>query len=238
MEKTHNPPELLVQVSEGPIKVLFLDIDGVLNSTKTFYAFNGFPADFKEIGKFDWAAISLLQRMCKVDPTLRIVLSSSWRLSSTAEEAAKALGLPIIDVTPGDDTEKRGVEIQQWLDAHPKVKIYAILDDNNWMLPHQQGHFVKTNEEDGLTFKDVRKLLGRLSIPIGVFMSYRPDEVGALYRFQLPGAETEAKKKDSGWSPLPDGVEFLDKNSSNPKYEQSEAGFFIPKIPSKMPYER
>ena len=45
------------------MKVLFLDIDGVLNSTKTCVAFGGYPMELHHIEAFDKAAIRLIQRL-------------------------------------------------------------------------------------------------------------------------------------------------------------------------------
>ena len=45
----------------------------------------------------------------------------------------------------------RGGEIQTWLDAHPEVDNYVIIDDDAVMLDKQLFHFVETNYEDGIT---------------------------------------------------------------------------------------
>jgi hypothetical protein len=49
---------------------------------------------------------------------------------------------------------ERGKEIKAWLEAHPDVTRYAIVDDDNDMLPEQQEHYFKTSYyEDGITEK-------------------------------------------------------------------------------------
>jgi hypothetical protein len=137
------------------MKVLFLDIDGVLNSAKTCCAFGGYPFTMDHIGAFDQAAIRLIQRLC--DQGVQVVLSSSWRNDKDWETYGPGLGLPIIDRTPSS-MGPRGSEIKQWLDAHPEVEQYAIVDDDRDMLAEQLPRFVKTNGEEGLTFADYRKL--------------------------------------------------------------------------------
>lgn len=138
------------------MKVLFLDIDGVLNSAKTCCAFGGYPMSMEHIAAFDQAAIRLLQRLCD-SAGVQVVLSSSWRNDKDWATYGQALGLPIIDRTPSS-MGPRGREIQTWLDAHPEVEQYAIVDDDSDMLPEQAPRFVHTNGDEGLTFADYRKL--------------------------------------------------------------------------------
>lgn len=138
------------------MKVLFLDIDGVLNSVRTAIASEGFPHDFSQMERFDQTAIALVKKLCRIGG-VQVVLSSTWRLSFSKEEVSEALGIPVIDKTkslPG----VRGVEIQEWLDRHPEVERYAILDDNSDMLDSQRDNFVQTTGDDGLTLREFRKL--------------------------------------------------------------------------------
>lgn len=138
------------------MRVLFLDIDGVLNSTKTCVAFGGFPHELHHIDAFDKAAIRLLQRLCD-SSGVQIVLSSTWRKTHHWRDVGTALGLPIIDATPVM-LGPRGIEIQAWLQAHPEVKQYAIIDDDGDMLADQKPRFVKTLHSEGMTFGDFEKL--------------------------------------------------------------------------------
>lgn len=138
------------------MKVLFLDIDGVLNSTRTCVAFGGYPMELTHIGAFDQVAIRLIQRLCD-SGGVQVVLSSAWRLIHPHDEVGKALGLPIIDRTPSL-TGPRGLEINAWLSNHPEVKQYAIVDDDSDMLPDQIARFVQTAGHEGLTWNDFTKL--------------------------------------------------------------------------------
>ena len=141
------------------MKVLFLDIDGVLNSVRTSVAFGGYPMELEHIAAFDAAAIRLLQRLCD-SAGVQVVLSSAWRKSYTAAQVGKALGLPIIDSTPSHTDGHRGGEIKAWLDAHPEVKAYAIIDDDSDMLGEQLPFFVHTDCHEGMTWADFVKLCG------------------------------------------------------------------------------
>lgn len=150
-----------------PTKVLFLDIDGVLNSERSCLAFQGFPHDFEGRGKakFDWTAVALIRRLCG-ETDASIVLSSTWRILHSVHECANGLDLPIFDATPriaGYDGKVRGDEIDAWLNAHPEVTSYAIVDDDSDMLEKQKPFFVQTDFRAGLTLDDylqLKQLLG------------------------------------------------------------------------------
>lgn len=135
------------------MKILFLDIDGVLNceSTKEKIPdgiFRGMHALDKRLLKLflDW-----LQ-----DKDLKIVLSSTWRLHPYLREILNAAGIYWIDVTPNMAT--RGHEIAAWLDLYSDIGAYAILDDiwdfHSWQHPH----FVRTSYIHGLRQKNLNKL--------------------------------------------------------------------------------
>lgn len=148
-----------------PTKVLFLDIDGVLNSQRSAWALGGFPHDFSEpdMRKFDHVAIGLVRQLCE-ETGASIVLSSSWRLLHSVHECANGLDLPIFDRTPEINLGggKRGGEIKYWLDNHPEVVQWAIVDDDNDMLPEQRARFVRTSVKEGLTlanYSSLKKLL-------------------------------------------------------------------------------
>lgn len=139
-------------------KILFLDIDGVLNSHRSLVAANGYPLDFSPKGmkQFDMVGVGLIRRLCS-DPDTSIVLSSTWRLHFTAFEVAKALDLPVVGVTP-NLPGIRGLEINAWLSRHPEVERYAIVDDDSDMLPDQLPFFVKTSGFDGITWRNYQDL--------------------------------------------------------------------------------
>lgn len=133
------------------MKVLFLDVDGVLNSnrSKTFLALSK-------------PALRRLKRI--VDNTgCEIVLSSTWRTDERARNRlSKVLayrGMKIYSMTPNFAGAMfstgfryfRGHEIKAWLDDHPEVTNYCIVDDDCDMLDSQLRNFVQTTFEHGLT---------------------------------------------------------------------------------------
>lgn len=146
------------------MKVLFLDIDGVLNSTRTAVAFDGYPHSFSpdDMRKFDPVAIALVRKICAHG--VLVVMSSSWRISFAPYDFDNALQLPVVDCTPIMN-KQRGHEIQSWLDKHPDVTHYAIVDDDSDMLEEQRGCFVKTETHSGLQLAHYRALCEILEVP-------------------------------------------------------------------------
>lgn len=144
------------------MKVIFLDIDGVLNSLE-WYASDDNPGNlFPETdGELDPACIARLNDICEKTGA-KIVISSDWKIDY--EETCfrlKRMGFKgeIIGHTPwGWETTgyaaPRGVEIRDWITQNypnPKDLEYVILDDDDEMLDPQQPHFVQTSYDDGLT---------------------------------------------------------------------------------------
>lgn len=145
------------------MKVIFLDIDGVLNHQKHYewlietdeptpmqrtYPYTEFnPESCRLLNEIIW------------ETGAKIVVSSSWRLDGEARLNAlfKFFGLPkIYDITPCLNTT-RGIEIGAWLAAHPEITNYVILDDDEDMNAEQMPFFIKTNPyEDGLN-EDVKE---------------------------------------------------------------------------------
>lgn len=147
------------------MKVIFLDVDGVLNSEK-FFIDNHIRGLLDEIDDF---CVQLLKEI--IDRTgAEIVLSSSWRVGAHSknpfnpfpklENALKKHGLKILDMTPVLNGT-RGKEIKAWLSKH-SVDKFVILDDESDMddlLPH----LVKTTFENGLTRVEVEKCVKMLN---------------------------------------------------------------------------
>ena len=154
-------------------KVVFLDIDGVLN-TKWWYTQMDRNTPRDKYGyAFDPRAVANLKRIVE-ETGADIVMSSSWKCMglSQVQEMWSIRNFPgkIIGITPSlgnderlfdADTEStdrfhiRGEEIKEWLTKHGKrVSHYVIIDDMDNMLSEQQSHFVQTNPEVGITEDD------------------------------------------------------------------------------------
>lgn len=146
------------------MKVVFLDIDGVLNSTRTCVAHGGYPFNFgpKDMAQFDNTAIALVRGIIRAAGA-QVVLSSAWRTTHAFADVGKALDMPIIGCTPML-CGCRGDEIKCWLDAHPEVECYAIIDDSGDMLAGQAPFFVHTDMHEGFLWRDAEKLAGLLGL--------------------------------------------------------------------------
>ena len=112
------------------MKVLFVDCDGVLNSERWFIEDMRNGGVSFGLRSVDPAAVEMLREVLRVTGAVP-VLTSLWRLADACVEALRAAGLPITEMTPilrGD--ANRGEEIRAWLEAHPDVTGFAIVDDD------------------------------------------------------------------------------------------------------------
>jgi len=134
------------------MKVLFLDIDGVVNSRdSTNFKDSLWPLDpYKAflVGKIQ------LETGCKV------VLSSSWRHHPDGVREVEKRIVRIIDTTP-TLLDKRGQEVSAWLSEHPEVTRYAILDDDSDFFEDQP--LFKTTFESGLTDEIAESVIEHLN---------------------------------------------------------------------------
>ena len=110
------------------MKVIFLDIDGVLNSDE--YVDRVKKSDIQGIERdIDIEKVKLLKRA--IDETgAKVVLSSSWRYTKNASYLKELLanyGIRL-DSTPYIQ-DKRGLEIKKWLSENQGVEDFLIIDD-------------------------------------------------------------------------------------------------------------
>lgn len=145
------------------MKILFLDIDGVITSARA----NGFR-------DFDPFAVHCITWACK-EAGYRIVLSSTWRFADyDVQDFWQEIfdGLFHDDWRTPDKTRKlengiwiakiRGDDVAAWLEKHPEVTEYIILDDDSDFLPEQKERVVFTDLHNGLLhhhFDTMRKLM-------------------------------------------------------------------------------
>lgn len=139
------------------MKVLFLDVDGVLN--------NFHQRNFGEA--FSPPSCQALNYILACVPDLKIVISSSWRMwgldymqKLLDKNGIKDAASKVIDLT-GQEQGIRGYQIQCWLDRNPNVIQFAILDDESDMGP-LLSRLVKTNGYVGLTSSDADKVVDLL----------------------------------------------------------------------------
>ena len=140
------------------MRVLFLDIDGVVNCETT-------PG--RDVGRLciDPRLASLVRGIADAVPDLKVVLSSSWREVPRSRARIDKQVVPCFDATPviNEADDVRGYEIQAWLELSPGVRRYAILDDDTDMLPHQLPNFFRTSTETGMTAVIADRVIAHLS---------------------------------------------------------------------------
>ena len=155
------------------MKLIFLDIDGVLNN-EVHYSKEAHEQRFKEPGEvhdIDRHNVELLNELV-ANTGARIVISSTWRYGRTTAELQKILedfGFKgeIIGVTPSlrFPGALRGNEIYRWLEENTAVygspssdfREYIILDDDSDMLLWQANNFICVDSYTGLTPRNIYK---------------------------------------------------------------------------------
>jgi hypothetical protein len=161
--------------------IIFLDIDGVLC---TFGEYNRNRRKFWD--KYDLAGTLRLPyefnpKCVKVfneildETDADIVLSSDWRTHYNLQELDNIFKFNKVVKSPMDVTEvhptsmsflerNRGGEITMYLEKHPDITTYVIVDDLNLTKFVPEGHFVLTTEREGIKQSNVKqkvlKILG------------------------------------------------------------------------------
>lgn len=150
--------------------VVFLDVDGVLNHVGCNWETNA-------VHSIDPACVQQLRRI--LDNTgAHIVLSSVWRLSRSSLDALAVAGVPVWDLTPvlDDGLERRAGEIRAWLDAHPGITQWAVLDDEI-DADLRDGSFFRTDFMDGgLTEQIATEVLAHLRRALAASPRAEPHE--------------------------------------------------------------
>ena len=159
-------------------KILFLDIDGVLNTGRQHL--HCLVNNIAEVDIFGYAydpeAIQNLSKIVSATGA-DIVISSSWKFYGLAalQEMWRKRGMPgtIIDITPNNDSDEivlnadfdgmltgKGYEIKEWLSHNgADVSHYVIIDDNDVILPEHKRCFVQTNPHIGITKENAEEVI-------------------------------------------------------------------------------
>ena len=164
-------------------KIIFLDIDGVLNSSE--FAERNYQKTGKGLFMEDFLdpdAVSKLKTWLDEHKDIRLVISSSWRYGSIqktkqrfSENGMKHLVDYIVGITPRTLSGERGKEIQWFIDNINTDKIgdfveepfyidsYCIVDDELYDIQEELYPFiVKTEFMSGITdinYKQIETIL-------------------------------------------------------------------------------
>lgn len=158
-------------------KIIFLDIDGPMIPGRAYLMpkgnlpYEGVLAGIK--ADFDPIAVSMLNNICELYDW-KIVLHTSWvRIvgGKTTYDHCVSQGLKLEhfheDAWCDEQENWRYTRVAKWLEAHPGVTQYAILDDEPYQAdlvnfgPHPEGiekHLILIDFDDGLLMKHYNKL--------------------------------------------------------------------------------
>ena len=163
------------------MKVIFLDVDGVLNAflknTRQFYV------ETNHI-RVDESKVRLLSEIVRETGSV-LVLHSGWRLwfdhdlhlvrpeTVALVTALQKHQMVLMDKTPDMTTAEiretkrfslvKAKEIRAWLAEHPAVTRYLVLDDLNLHDPDLAVFQIKTDPAVGLTRQDVERAIAILN---------------------------------------------------------------------------
>lgn len=152
------------------MKVLFLDIDGVVNKQENFNPANNpgpYPLD---------SYCAFLVGRITLETGCEVVLSSTWRNHPEGVENVSKRVIRLLDKTPSLRWEKkepfmargrewdhpiRGDEVNAWLAEHPEVTRHAILDDDGDF--HDDQPLFQTTFKEGLTDEIAAQVIEHLN---------------------------------------------------------------------------
>lgn len=160
------------------VQLIFLDIDGVLNSERYIEELRNqckpLSDDYGYL--FDPIAVDNLKKIIERTQGL-IVISSSWKYLGIDEMISmwwdrklpgKVIGV-IPDALPdgitGDlEMVGKGYGVAAYLQQNKLENVkYVILDDEQDFLSSQQAHFIKVNSFCGISVEDVQQAIHRLN---------------------------------------------------------------------------
>ena len=147
------------------MNIIFLDIDGVVCTLRSHFAFD----EKLLMEAWDITVCQMIARLCeKYD--CKIVVTSVWRKN---RQCKMYLGIfSLIHYLYGskersnssdpENTEWktevldgiRGDEVKEWLDRHPEIDKYIILDDDSDFLEEQKPFLIQTDGYDGFSARN------------------------------------------------------------------------------------
>lgn len=134
------------------MKIVFLDIDGVMNSEIYYKSIN---TKVKDWDRFKPEAVKLLKQLLD-EFNAKIVITSSWRFGAKElliKELTKSGLKKYLHKnwkTAMLQGGERGKEIRLWLENNSGIENYVIFDDAETMLEEQSQNFIRTNISNGL----------------------------------------------------------------------------------------
>ena len=168
------------EFNDSKEKLIFLDIDGVLNSAGRMREHMVVGPDGKGMG---YVCLDLVARLSEIirRTGAKVVISSTWRTDGleafqhmwkTMDIAGEVVGITPMSSNTIEGVEQnhpingwRGLEIRDWL-KHSEYDIffdnYIILDDDSDMLYDQRNNFIHVDASVGITDGVVYRAVKRL----------------------------------------------------------------------------
>jgi hypothetical protein len=158
------------------LKLLFLDMDGVMNSSqscsyfwRTKHGRKCFMPGFNDVCPI---AGNNLNHLLEQVPDLRIVISSAWRCFWPLSDWNKMADVcpeivnRVIGMTPEIRDAQRGDEIEKYLydNGHGDTP-FVVIDDNDDM-DKVRSQFVLIDGAVGLTWNDLQKIAMKLGVKV------------------------------------------------------------------------
>lgn len=149
------------------MRVIFLDIDGVLNSEE----WDRYVQSFTYGARFNSGYLLSQEMILRLQNVVfqtnaEIVLTSSWRANERAMDALRRqlslYHLSIRDSTVSYAYGNRADEVKLWIESHSNVTSYAIVDDYDDGFSNDEvlvTHFVQTTFAQGLTSEKAEKIV-------------------------------------------------------------------------------
>lgn len=149
---------------------MFLDVDGVFNSTAWFHALyeRKKHAAKHPHDHLDPEAIARANRIVE-ETGAKVVISSTWRIGRTVEELQDLFALhgfkgDIVGKTPGGGGGLRGEKILDWLrDIGEQGASFIAIDDDSYDMDAVADRLVQTDNEVGLTDADADRAIAMLT---------------------------------------------------------------------------
>ena len=158
----------MIKIMNSWRRIVFLDIDGCVNSEQYYVKTKG------RAGDFDPEAIELLNQLEIIGA--EVVVSSTWGEDGVEQLKNVGLKLPILGTTKKlhyqFDWACRGNEIDYWLTQNfggmgtcfgskyqDQDYEYVIFDDDMDMLLGQKDNFIQIDRQTGITQADIDKAI-------------------------------------------------------------------------------
>ena len=172
-------------------KIIFLDFDGVLSSSKSRWNFEDKKVELiKRITEATEAKIVIISTLRLFCPTTDEVIDT-YSSKSLSKESREWLKSNIIGVTD-DEGNTRGEEIQRYIDKH-EVKDYVIIDDCTDFLDNQLFNHVQIDFVEGITEREVDlaiQVLNNESITNPIRLNLELNARWRINTLNIPGYKT------------------------------------------------